>query len=110
MDIRLERDAPARAGVGDSLLLTLPENGATGYQWVVAGLPDLMEPVSEEFVPPEHAAPGTGGTRRWRWTARREGSGRLVLHLRRPWQPEEPADTVVVEVSVVDATDPAHHG
>lgn len=110
MDIRLERDAPARAGVGDSLLLTLPENAATGYQWVVAGLPDVLEPVSDEFVTPEHAAPGAGGTRRWRWTARRAGSGRLVLHLRRPWQPDDPADTVVVEVSVAEPAGTAQHG
>jgi inhibitor of cysteine peptidase len=103
MEIRVERDAPVRAAVGDSLVLTLPENGTTGYQWVVSGTPDFLEVVADDVVPPGSAAPGAGGMHRWRWTARRPGSGRLVLELRRPWQRESaPEDTVVVEVSVAD--------
>jgi inhibitor of cysteine peptidase len=103
MEILMERDRPVEAAVGDSLVLTLPENATTGYQWVVSRTPDVLEVVADEAVPPETAAPGAGGMRRWRWTARRPGSDRLVLELRRPWQREEaPEDAVVVEVSVTD--------
>ena len=88
---------------GDVLVVRLPENATTGYQWHARtgeGL-TLLDDEPEEAQDPERVmrAPGAGRTRTIRLRAEREGSWRLELRLSRPWE-DESAQERRVDVTV----------
>jgi inhibitor of cysteine peptidase len=47
-------------GLNDSLLITLPENATTGFQWKFPDTEGLIR-VQESFEPAGEGAPGSGG-------------------------------------------------
>lgn len=87
MEIRVGADEQAvEASVGDVLVLALPENGATGYQWHVEphGAEVVVE--SDELAPPDSAAPGASGQRVITLRAARAGTARVDVRLQRAWE------------------------
>ena len=89
------------AKVGDRVELDLPENATTGFQWEVEPPAESLELDSSDLVVPPDLKAGAGGQRRVVVHAVRPGSGRLVLRLRRSWEPPENAgDTYAVDIDV----------
>lgn len=79
---------------GQTLILSLPSNPATGYRW------NLREVSSEQlkslgpevFSSPKSDMIGGDGISTWRFQAEQAGSGRLYLTYQRPWETDgEPA-------------------
>jgi predicted secreted protein len=81
-----ENDQAVEAAVGDSVIIALPENGATGYQWSVEPEGDGVVVESNEFAPPDSAAPGASGQRVITLRAKRAGTARVDVRLRRAWE------------------------
>jgi inhibitor of cysteine peptidase len=84
----------------DTIVIQLPENPTTGYQWTSVTIPDLLELTSSEFAPPDRLAPGAGGERVIRVSATRSGNGEVIVRLVRAWQPAAPLEEVRVSVTV----------
>lgn len=75
---------------GDLILIRLPENPATGYQWEIKAVDDQVV----EFQDSDFAmAPGTGiggdGMRTFAVRAQEPGTARIRLQLKREWEPED---------------------
>jgi predicted secreted protein len=87
MELHLgENDQAVEATVGDAVILALPENGTTGYQWSVQPKGNEVVVESSEFAPPESAAPGASGRRVIRLRAVRAGTAKVDVRLQRPWE------------------------
>ena len=81
-----ERDRAVEATVGNSVIIALPENGTTGYQWIIEAASDEVVVESNEFRPPESAAPGSAGQRVVTLRATRAGTARVDVRLQRAWE------------------------
>jgi predicted secreted protein len=87
---------------GEVVELVLDENATTGYLWSIAQRPDGLHLEDDGFYLPGEARPGAGGQHWFRFHVERsderssetEGSveGTLVAELRRPWDPDGPAE------------------
>lgn len=77
--------ATVEAGVGDEVVLRLPENATTGYVWSVQSMGDGLTLVDDTMVPGGDA-PGAAGARVMRIRVAGAGSTEVVLHLGRPWE------------------------
>lgn len=91
----LEHDREIALRVGQTLVVTLPTDRASGYGWALAqeSLNTLMldgEPSYMRESSPE-AAPGASGSETWRLVALRKGRDTLRFDYRRPWQVGTPA-------------------
>ena len=73
--------------VGDAVVLTLPENPATGFQWTVASLTGGLKVLSAEFTRGP-TKPGAPGERKIHVQATSAGPGTLAVRYARPWQSE----------------------
>lgn len=80
-----DKDRIVAAKVGDTIVITLPENATTGFQWNVASLTEdslALEMTDATSAP--SGAPGAGGGEvvvRFRATA--AGPGNVILKLSR---------------------------
>jgi inhibitor of cysteine peptidase len=75
-----------QAHPGDRIVLQLPENPTTGYQWQIAQAGDLLDPQGDSFVPAEPAGLGSGGIREFQFGCRAEGTARLDLKNWKAWE------------------------
>lgn len=120
-----ERAAAAvEVGVGDEVVIRLPENATTGYVWSVQSVDDGLELVEDVMVPaggaaepggaadrpatpatspgatsPGLAPPGAGGEHVVRLRATAPSRADVVLHLGRSWEPT-PAQQRRITVTV----------
>ncbi|HEY5998721.1 MAG TPA: protease inhibitor I42 family protein [bacterium] len=93
---------------GDTLRLSLRENGTTGYGWEFESRAEsILVQVGEDYVlDGGHAVQdsvhvGGGGTRTYTFKALQEGEDSLRLVYRRPWlRNEPPADIFEAAISV----------
>ena len=83
-----ERGQHVEADADDRIVVRIPENATTGYRWVVDELPDSVELLEDEFMPPGSVHPGAEGERRVVLRAKAPGSGTVALRLERPWEHE----------------------
>lgn len=74
--------------LSERIVIRLPENATTGYQWSLGELPDLLKLESNDLRLPEGLASGTGGERVIVLRARDAGIARVALTLRRAWEAE----------------------
>jgi predicted secreted protein len=72
-------------GVGEEVVLRLPENRTTGYQWQLTA-PDGVAVEDGGFQPVPAAVPGAGGTRTFRLRPTVAGAHRVTAGLRRSWE------------------------
>ncbi len=87
MDVHVgEGDDAVDATVGDSVIIALPENGTTGYQWSVEPAGDKVVVETNTFLPPEDAAPGAAGRRVVTLRAISAGTANVGLRLQRAWE------------------------
>ena len=85
------------ARAGDRIIVRLPENGGTGYQWSVAEVGTPLHVESSELILPTNLKPGAAGERVVSVRLGQPGRARLVLHLKRQWE-SEPLDRFDVDV------------
>jgi predicted secreted protein len=99
-DIEVQDTAhPITALPGDRIILRIPENATTGYQWAVDHVDGALKVESNEFVLPGHARPGAGGERVIVLAVRATGGARVVLSQRRSWE-AEPIDRRELAVTI----------
>jgi inhibitor of cysteine peptidase len=89
---------------GDELVVYLPENPSTGYQWGLASYDtQLVEPAGDTYQPAGPPRPGTGGTRVLRLRAAAAGQTVIVIRLRRGRSsPAAAAQEFTLKVSIRD--------
>ena len=92
--------APADVTTDDQLVrIAVAENPTTGYRWVLSvHPPGLVEVEVQEFEPPADRAAGAAGRRLFVLRADRPGTGIVELALVRSWQPDAPADSLLVRL------------
>jgi inhibitor of cysteine peptidase len=90
---------PVMAVPGDRIILRIPENATTGYEWAVDQVDGPLEVESNELVPPGDARPGAGGERVIVLGVRETGEARVVLSHRRSWE-AEPIDRRELAVTI----------
>jgi len=78
--------AELAAMVGDDVIVRLPENPTTGYQWRIDELPTMLNLLSTDFMIAAEPAPGAGGQRIIRFRATRSGVARVRMVLARSWE------------------------
>ncbi|MGL6069669.1 protease inhibitor I42 family protein [Craterilacuibacter sp.] len=71
---------------GQVLLLSLPANPSTGYDWQVSGAAPLLVQQGEAHFVADRALPGSSGVESWRFIAKQTGVSELVFAYRRPWE------------------------
>lgn len=81
-----ENTSEVEADVGDSVVIALPENGTTGYQWSVEPASDALVVESNEYRSPDSGAPGAAGERVVELRATRPGTTVVELRLQRVWE------------------------
>ncbi len=84
---------------GERIMILLPGNPTTGYQWDATKEPGILERLREPEYRPEGKVPGAGGIFLFRYRARESGEGTLTLVYRRPWE-GTPAETFSLRVKV----------
>jgi predicted secreted protein len=89
---------------GDEIVLRLPENATTGYQWSIESVTGPLAVVHSELLAPGAAetrpAPGAAGERLVRIRATEPGVGSIKLNLKRAWEPNAAAEfTAAVTVT-----------
>ncbi|MCI5211621.1 MAG: hypothetical protein D3910_23220 [Candidatus Electrothrix sp. ATG2] len=78
--------------LGSRVLLRLPENPTTGYQWVLEPFrSSALELRSNRYQMPSEPGLGSLGVRVFVFRARSPGTVTLRLCLKRPWEPTENA-------------------
>jgi predicted secreted protein len=93
--------ASISASQSDRVVVRLPENSTTGYQWSIAEIGEALEVESNEFFIRGQMMPGAGGERVIIVRPRRSGRARLSLDLKRRWD-QKPIDHFEVEINVTD--------
>jgi inhibitor of cysteine peptidase len=83
----------------DRIVLRLPENASTGYQWSIAQLGELLEVVSNELILPGQMAPGAAGERVVTIQPRGPGHAHLRLEQKRGWE-HDPIEQFEADVHV----------
>ena len=94
----------ARLRVGNVLVIRLPGNPATGYQWQAAttNSPAVRLTVRPQYSPPAATAAqaAASGTYTFTFQAVQPGNGSIRLYYVRPNDPSRPRDTFAVGVNV----------
>ena len=87
-------------GVGEELLLRLPENPTTGFRWQITCSGDgELQPLDDRFELGGDALPGSAGQRVLRFVARKPGTVQLSAAYRRPWEPgSQPARQLTLTI------------
>lgn len=103
--VALSDDAtcPLSMQPGQTLILSLPSNPASGYRWTLRDVStaQLNSLGPEVFSSPQNDLIGGDGISTWRFEAAESGSGRLYLAYQRPWESDtEPADLFDCRIEV----------
>jgi inhibitor of cysteine peptidase len=77
--------------VGESLVLSLPENPTTGFTWEIHETGSPACALRDTVFDPPTAGVGRGGTRRWRFEAVQAATSTLALVYRRASEDRPPA-------------------
>jgi len=87
-----DRGLERRALPGQRVLIQLPENPTTGYQWHIDAFdPQVLAAAGSDFAASSGGRLGGGGLRTFVFTALAPGSSRVRLVYRRPWEPKAQA-------------------
>lgn len=83
-----------QAHVGDTIVLSLPENGTTGYLWNLTTSPGLAV-MNDNFVSSDKTGTmaGAGGTRTWEITVNQAGDQWVKGVYSRSWEPVTGSET-----------------
>ncbi len=89
-------------GTGEKVLLALPGNPTTGYQWDLstALAEGVLAPISGVDYLPDGSGIGAGGTFFFRYEAVKAGVATLNLVYHRPWEEGPPLDSFTATIIV----------
>ncbi|MFP4461454.1 MAG: protease inhibitor I42 family protein [Thermotogota bacterium] len=88
---------------GDQLLLYIPANATTGYQWVLKDdfEEQFIQLISTDYEAPDSEMMGAGGTSIWDFNANEEGVTTLAFEYIRPWEEDvDPEIVLLIQVHV----------
>jgi inhibitor of cysteine peptidase len=72
---------------GDAIVINLPENPTTGYQWAIARIDsNLIELQNSKFTLPQNESLGSGGERSFLFKTKATGTAKLELKEWRHWE------------------------
>lgn len=99
---------------GQSVILTLPSNATTGYQWKVTRTDRTFGYPAEKYLSSSSAV-GGGGAQKFTWKTSSPlpmlGQHAVTLEYRRPWETSGPAaQTFTFTVDIVDPAAPPPSG
>ena len=99
-----QNNATVNMKAGDTLIVSLPENGTTGYLWNMTVSPGLAI-VDDTFVSSDKAGTlvGAGGTRTWTIKVNNAGSQWVKGVYMRSWEPVTGSDTTFTLTVVAGA-------
>ena len=84
--------------------ITLEGNPTTGYGWSYElSVADIIELVSEDYVSDatdDDEIVGIGGNYYFVFVAKKAGDVQIVFSYKRPWEQEEPLESLVVNIKV----------
>ncbi len=89
--------------VGESLVVTLPSNASTGYNWTLAENSDagVLQEVEHEYIATQTNLVGAAGKELWTFKALQDGTSTIRLEYIRPWETgAPPAETFTLTVVV----------
>ena len=89
--------------IGEFLIVTLDSNATTGFSWNLSAISDtnVIQKISDEYIPPESPIPGRGGQEVWTFEALDAGTATISMKYIQPWEPEaEPVETFEITVNV----------
>lgn len=86
---------------GGTVVVELEGNPTTGFTWLEAEVPDVLESRGEPGFEPSSDALGAGGMMTLTYDAVAAGEGTLKLDYARPWESVQPENTFSVTVKVV---------
>jgi inhibitor of cysteine peptidase len=98
-----ENDKNISAGVGETFTIQLDENPTTGYGWVAAISDEsVVKQVSTDYqpTPTDTAIVGSGGQRAITFKGLKADTATLTLTYERSWEKNNPAKTLVYNVTV----------
>ena len=81
---------PMKVKEGETFEILLKSNRTTGYAWFLERelKNSILDSVSVQYVVPENAATGAGGTEIWSFKARSKGEAQLIFIYKRSWEKE----------------------
>lgn len=99
---RVASEKMLKVASGSTWTILLPSNKTTGYSWQLASLPTpaSVENVSHKYEASTAGLPGAGGDERWTFHAVRQGETTLSFTYARPWEKNNPAKTLSINISV----------
>lgn len=86
---------------GGTLTVELEGNPTTGFTWMEAEVPEMLESRGEPEFESSSDALGAGGMMTLTYDAVAAGEGTLKLDYARPWESVQPENTFSVTVKVV---------
>lgn len=96
-----DNDKSVEIVVGQRILIWLPANPTTGYQWLLQGLPNSLELMNFSYSSSEKDMPGAGTTQSVELIGYSSGTTTLMIEYRRPWEKAAPpARTFTVTITV----------
>lgn len=101
---RVDADRRVTVAPGDSLVLRLPEQGSTGYVWMIDDLPEGTQVAVDDVEFDSGLQPGAVATRLLELRIG-DGDGVVVLAKRQPWEADSEIDRFAIDVQVRRPTD-----
>jgi inhibitor of cysteine peptidase len=103
---RADTEKVVEVNLGDSIVISLPENVTTGYRWSVDLLDEHTVDLQDSQSTLQHRSDvGRGSSRTFVFRAERCGVTAIRFLLRRSWEPEESAVdefTMTIQVQAKD--------
>lgn len=93
------RGSTVQASPDDRIVVRLPENASTGYQWAISEVDPRLAVDSNELELPDPLLPGAPGTRVVRLRPTGPGRARISMELKRRWE-DDPVERFGAEVIV----------
>jgi len=72
--------------VGAAVIISLPENPSTGFTWQYTVNENILEVMEDNYIPPENALPGAGGTCVLKLYVIGSGDGEVNMNYVQPWE------------------------
>ena len=98
---RSSADTTISTSTNSSFHITLDSNPSTGYHWQVKSIDDtIAKLVDDEYLSPSSRLVGAGGKQVLTFESLKEGRTTIVLEYVRPWEPQSPANTYIIDLAV----------
>ncbi|MEA2935282.1 MAG: Chagasin family peptidase inhibitor [Variibacter sp.] len=94
---KVEGDRDLQVRSGEEVTLEVPGANTTGYLWRLEANPEDVEIVDHQVLPNTESF-GGAGIERFTVKSTRDGDSTLKLELKRPWGPDDIAESHTVQL------------